>query len=750
MILKTQSSSFSSAVIAAMVLATAALSQDARDLVKGNLIQFNDNGAWCWYQDERAVVDVTRGKLIVGSDASDNGVGGSPRNGDIEAVIFDLQNGQSQRYALMEGGTNFGGCDDHNAPAFLIMPDGRYLAFYAGHNSNNNSYWRFFYTDRWGIEHAFNWNNIPGGTDFRTTYSNLFYLAAEDKLYNFARTYARSPNLMVSADHGQSWSYGGLLTEPDVSIGYVNGYFKYWSNGVDRIDFVATEHHPRDYNTSIYHGYMKNGQSFKSDGTMLDNDISDKTAPKPADFTLVFAANTNVNGDLMSRCWTIDLVAYKDGTLATIFKTRVNDDPDRPSNDPDHALFYARYDGATWTSTYLGKAGKKMYSSEQDYVGLGALHPNDPNTIYISTPIDPRDDANLTVHEIFKGETIDHGAAWTWTPITQNSVRDNFRPIVPAWDEHNTALLWWRGTYLSAQNFDAAVVGIIERKVETVVAMSYVDANATNTFLADGAPLVTTGPDANQGADDNKWHERTGFGNGGSILTSSETGNGENAPLLKTQITVAEAGTYEVWINFWANPAEDWRIKAGLAEQSMQVFRQMACQQVEAGVHENPIVRSGSGYTFLYQAYVGRVTISANEEISVFVDDHAIQTGTASTMIGGAARTWYDGISLAKVNTIAVNVAEWKEIPNEFSLLHNYPNPFNPTTTITYSLSKAAHVSLKVYNLLGREMATLVDQPMRAGAYQVVWNAQNAPSGVYFYKISDGNCSKINKMILLQ
>lgn len=741
---------FSYATVTIILLATAANSQEARDLVKGNLIQFNDNGAWCWYQDERAVVDKASGKLIVGSDASDNGVGGSPRNGDIEAAIFDLQTGQTERYVLMEGGTNFGGCDDHNAPAFLLMPDGRYLAIYAGHNSNNNSYWRFFYTNRWGYEGVFNWNSIPGGTDFATTYSNLFYLAAEDKLYNIARTYARSPNLMVSTDHGQNWSYGGLLTEPDVSIGYVNGYFKFWSNGVDRIDFVATEHHPRDYNTSIYHGYMKNSQTFKSDGTLLDSDITDKNAPKPADFTPVFTANTRVNGDLMSRCWTIDLVTYDDGTIATIFKARMNDNPNSPSNDPDHAFFYARYDGSAWTSIYLGKAGKKMYSSEQDYVGLGALHPNDPHVIFISTPFDPRDDAALDVREIFKGVTADHGATWTWTAITQKSVRDNFRPIVPAWDADNTALLWWRGTYLSAQNFDAAVVGIIERKSEAVERMHYVDATVANTSFADGSPLVTTGPDGNQGADDNLWHARTGFGNGGSVLTSSETGDGENASVLKTQIKATDAGTYEVCVNFWANPAEDWRIKAGLSAENMQVFRQMACQQVEAGAHEIPIILSGGGNTFLYQAYVGRVTIPANESIAVLVDDYAIQTGTTGTMVGGTARTWYDGISIAKVNTTIVNVAEHEEIAGEFSLHQNFPNPFNPATTITYSLPKATHVSLKIYNLLGREVATLVDQQMPAGMHQATWNGQGMTSGVYFYKISAGNYSKTRKMILLQ
>jgi hypothetical protein len=372
------------------------------------------------------------------------------------------------------------------------------------------------------------------------------------------------------------------------------------------------------------------------------------------------------------------------------------------------------------------------------------------DTIYISAPFDPRDDTNLIVHEIFKGVTADNGATWMWTPITQNSVRDNFRPIVPAWDENNTALLWWRGTYLTAQNFEAAVVGIIERKTETVEPMRYVDATAANTFFANGSPLLTTGPDANQGADDNRWHERTSFGNGGSVLTSSETGNGENAPALKTQVTVTEAGTYDVWVNFWANPTADWRIKAGLSEEVMQIFRQMACKQVEVGDHNAALVLSGGGNTFLYQAYLGRVQLAANGAFEAFVDDEAIQTGTAGTMIGGTARTWYDGISLAKVNAIAVSVAERKEIPNEFRLLQNYPNPFNPTTTIAYSLPKAAHVSLKVYNLLGREVATLVDRQMPPGAHQAIWNAQGVPSGVFFYKIMAGNYSKTHKMVLMQ
>ncbi|MDZ7261252.1 MAG: T9SS type A sorting domain-containing protein [candidate division KSB1 bacterium] len=731
---------FSNKLLQTMVitslLSSGVFGQDARDIVDGNLIQFNDNGAWCWYQDERAVVDVAGGKLIIGSDASGAGVGGSSRNGNIEAVIYDLQTGLLQKFVLMKAG-----CDDHNAPAFLVRPDGKYLAMYAQHYDTASRY-RIYDGSQWSAEHQFDWNSIPGGTDFSTTYSNLFYLSAEDKVYNFVRCYARSPNMMISTDQGDTWTYGGLLTQPDISIGYVNGYFKYSSNGIDRIDFVGTEHHPRDYNTSIYHGYVKNGQSFKSDGTLLDSDISDKSAPKPADFTLVFAANTVVKGITMTRCWTIDLQIYEDGTLATIFKARAND------NEMDHRFFYARYDGSSWTSTYLGKAGSKMYSSEQDYVGLGALHPNDPNTIYISTPFDPRDDSNLTVREIFKGVTTDHGATWNWTPITQKSVRDNFRPIVPAWDENNTALLWWRGTYYTAQRFDAAVVGILDRHSETVGLMSYVDATPANTFFSDGSPLVFTGPDANKGATDNQWHQRTGFGNGGSVLTSAEIG-GENAPTLKTQVMLLTAGIYDVWVNFWANPTADWRIKAGLSSSGMQLFRQMACKQVENGDHDSTLVLSGSGNTFLYQAYLGRVQVSANDTLEVFVDDEAIQVGTQSTLVGDVARTWYDGISYARVNTVS-HVTENRQFPIEFSLSQNYPNPFNPSTSFEFSISSSQFVNLKVYDVLGREVVTLVNETKPAGIHQVTFNASHLPSGVYFYTLKAGTFHQTKRMVLLR
>src|SRR6185369_7395863 len=184
-----------------------------RDLVSGNLIQFNDNGAWSWYMDERAVVDKAGRKLIVGSDASGSGVGSAPRNGNIEAVIFDLETGARTLSVLLSTGGHGFGCDDHNAPGFLVRPDNRYLAIYAGHNNNNFSYYRIYDGTNWGPELAFDWSLQPGGTDFPTTYSNPHYLPAEGRTYNLARGNGHgAQNFMLSTNFGSTWSYGGMMT----------------------------------------------------------------------------------------------------------------------------------------------------------------------------------------------------------------------------------------------------------------------------------------------------------------------------------------------------------------------------------------------------------------------------------------------------------------------------------------------------------------------------------------------------------
>jgi len=88
--------------------------------------------------------------------------------------------------------------------------------------------------------------------------------------------------------------------------------------------------------------------------------------------------------------------------------------------------------------------------------------------------------------------------------------------------------------------------------------------------------------------------------------------------------------------------------------------------------------------------------------------------------------------------------------PTEFSLSQNYPNPFNPSTRIKYAISSRQYVTLKVYDVLGKEVATLVNEEKPAGNYEVEFDATGLPSGIYFYRVISGNYSELKKMVLLR
>jgi hypothetical protein len=89
-------------------------------------------------------------------------------------------------------------------------------------------------------------------------------------------------------------------------------------------------------------------------------------------------------------------------------------------------------------------------------------------------------------------------------------------------------------------------------------------------------------------------------------------------------------------------------------------------------------------------------------------------------------------------------------LPRPFSLAQNCPNPFNPSTTISFSLSKKSFISLKVFDILGREVATIASEEMSVGSYSRLWNATNISSGVYFYRLQAGTFTETKKLLLLK
>jgi len=89
-------------------------------------------------------------------------------------------------------------------------------------------------------------------------------------------------------------------------------------------------------------------------------------------------------------------------------------------------------------------------------------------------------------------------------------------------------------------------------------------------------------------------------------------------------------------------------------------------------------------------------------------------------------------------------------LPEKIILSQNYPNPFNASTTIQYTLPMQSDVTIHIYNLLGRKVETLIDKKEQAGYHQVIWQADDLSSGVYFYKIQAGDYIETKKMVLIK
>ena len=140
----------------------------------------------------------------------------------------------------------------------------------------------------------------------------------------------------------------------------------------------------------------------------------------------------------------------------------------------------------------------------------------------------------------------------------------------------------------------------------------------------------------------------------------------------------------------------------------------------------------------------------------LFPNDNKLYVGTAGE--NGFKRFWgrIDDIRISNRvsdiidNTTSTGFTESKYMYRNFTLNQNYPNPFNPNTAISYKLQATSFITLKIYDVLGNEITTLVDEVKEPGEYKVEWNATNIASGVYYLRLKAGNYTAVKKMLLMK
>jgi hypothetical protein len=153
------------------------------------------------------------------------------------------------------------------------------------------------------------------------------------------------------------------------------------------------------------------------------------------------------------------------------------------------------------------------------------------------------------------------------------------------------------------------------------------------------------------------------------------------------------------------------------------------------------IQRQSSGSEFTTVGFVsGHGTTTETQQYNYV--DRTVSTGTYSYRL---KQVDFDG-SYEYSDVVEVDV----QAPIEFALDQNYPNPFNPSTSIKYSVPETGNVRLAVFNLIGEEVAVLVNGSVQAGQYEVSFNASSLPSGVYLYKLQSANSVEVKKMMLLK
>jgi len=169
------------------------------------------------------------------------------------------------------------------------------------------------------------------------------------------------------------------------------------------------------------------------------------------------------------------------------------------------------------------------------------------------------------------------------------------------------------------------------------------------------------------------------------------------------------------------------------------------------GFLENTAVRRGGFLDGNYLFNVSENDTTADISLGEPVDGIGDSICTTTSTNIQPAFVEVDGVTNPRTepNDLQVNIEDSEEIEN-FKIFPNYPNPFNPSTTINFSIPEQDYVTLSVYDITGQKVATLVDRHMSAGKHSVVFDGSDLGSGVYIYKLQAGNFIKHNKMLLVR
>ena len=410
------------------------------------------DGGWCWFQDPRVIQSDQSTYVGFVSTGHDD----PRRAGEIRVAVVP---NHRRRMDPLKELTLDGPPDDtqiskwandHNAPAFVSLPNGRILALWSLHGQENCFYTKLIDEDN--LENSGGRQVVVVSEKSRVTYSNPVYLASEGRLYNFFRGLDDSwkPSWVCSDDEGVTWSKGRILIEVPSDVRH-RPYVKYVSDGQGIIHFFFTEGHPRSFPNNVYHMVYRTGVGLCDSAGRFLSDLEEGIS-KPEEASMVWASSPS------QTAWVIDAKLDEKGSPRLLFQVRDTSSEMSPTDPPGSiSYFMASLHNGEWSTRYVAHAGPALYPQEEDYVGLACFHPQDPRQLVISTRVNPKTGKQLAHWTLFAGRFSSRVPEISWIKAVRRQ-KDCLRPVFLPFANGNFRLCWLEGSYRSYTSYALSIM----------------------------------------------------------------------------------------------------------------------------------------------------------------------------------------------------------------------------------------------------------------------------------------------------
>lgn len=397
--------------------------------VTGEPVVLSDDGAWCAFQNPRAVyVEGRRRRTCAGWVTSD---------GRLQVGAYDHETGNIEVQTIKKRWI----ADDHGAPSLLALPDRRLMLFYA-RPDRRGLYCRT--TSR--PERIDRWRSKVCITDMKPVlHPQPVYLSRERRYFVFWRGLSSRPTFSTSRD-GRTWSDPRILIRDEGREGAeCFPFFLVASDGVGSMHFVFTDDDPRrEPANSIYYLRYEAGEFFRADGTRVGTLETLPVAHRESD--QVFCGSSG-----WGKACVGDLAIGRDGRAVLVYV--------RMPDVDEHIYHYARWTGDAWADYEMTSGGRWFPQTpegegepESHYSGGLALDPGDPAIVYLSRQVDD-------TFILERWRTGDGGQSWTAERLPDGKAPRNVRPVVPAGGSAPAAaVLWMQGNYVGPGQFRTAIV----------------------------------------------------------------------------------------------------------------------------------------------------------------------------------------------------------------------------------------------------------------------------------------------------